>query len=97
MMNTFKTHLQTWQKDSEGMPVFRTTNDSEAYAHLIVDNEFECARMKIYMKSVYDELDFAREKSQMSLQGLLNMACRCQLYRECVEEIQTIKDQRLAS
>ena len=95
MMNTFKTHLQTWQKDSEGIPVFRSTNDAEAYAHLIVDNEFECERMKIYMKSVYDELDAARAKSQISLQGLLIMACRCQLFREFVEEIQTIKDERL--
>jgi len=76
-MYTFQTHLHTWQRDEEGVPVFRSTNDAHAYAHLIVDDDYECARMNNLKKSVYDELDTAREAGHISLQGLLNMACRC--------------------
>ncbi len=95
-MKSFSMHLQSWQKDDEGIPVFRSTEDAIAYAHLIVDDDFECGRMKIYMETVYNELDNAREAGHLSLQGLLNMACRCQLFRECVEEIQRIKDERIS-
>lgn len=94
-MESFKVHRHSWQKDEEGVPVFRSTNDAHAYAHLIVDDEYECERMKILKKSVYDELDNAREAGHLSLQKLLNMACRCQLYRECIEEVDRIKDERI--
>jgi hypothetical protein len=89
-------HFTTWQKNEEGVPVFRSTEDAHAYAHLIVDNEYECNRIEIYRKSMYQELDNAREAGHISLQGLLNMACLCQLFRECVEEIQRIKDERIS-
>ena len=95
-MESFSLHLQSWQFDAEGIPVFRNTEDALVYAHLIVDDEFACNRMTVYMKSVYSELDKARESGRIPLQELLNMACRCQLFRECVEEIQRIKDERLS-
>lgn len=95
-MESFKLHLQSWQKDSEGIPIFRSTNDAQAYAHLIVHDQYECTRMKMLKKGVYTELDNAREAGHMSLQGLLNMACRCQLFRECVEEIDRIKDESIS-
>jgi len=96
MTESFKVHRHSWQKDEEGVPVFRSTNDAHAYAHLIVDDEYACERMKILKKSIYDELDIARDKGRLSLQELLNMACRCQLFRECVEEIQRIQDERIS-
>ncbi|MCK4786036.1 MAG: hypothetical protein KAV87_19925 [Desulfobacteraceae bacterium] len=95
-MNELSVYLHSWQKDNEGTPIFRSTNDAHTYAHLIVDDNYACARMKILKKSAYDELDTAREAGHISLQGLLNMACRCQLFRECVEEIQRIKDERIS-
>ncbi|MCK4385602.1 MAG: hypothetical protein KAW52_04985 [candidate division Zixibacteria bacterium] len=95
-METFSMHLQSWQKDHEGIPIFRGTEDAIAYAHLVVDDDYERGKMKVYMTSVYRELDDAREAGHIPLQGLLNMACRCQLYRECVEEIDRIKDERIS-
>lgn len=96
MTKSFSMHLQSWQKNDEGVPVFRSTEDAYAYAHLIVDDDFECGRIKIYMESVYQELDSARDAGHLSLQGLLNMACRCQLFRECFEETTRIKAERIS-
>jgi len=95
-MTQFSDHRYSWQKDGEGIPIFRNTNDAHAYAHLIVDDSFSCNRMKLYKTSAYGELDSAREAGHVSLQGLLNMACRCQLYRECIEEIERIKNERIS-
>jgi len=77
-MESFKVHLQSWQRDDEGKPLFRSTNDAHAYAHLIVDDDYECERMRILKKSIYDELDIASDSDRFSLQQLLDMACRCQ-------------------
>ena len=96
IMESFKEHLYSWRFDDEGIPIFRSTEDALTYAHLIVDDKSACNSMKLYMSSVYSELDKARESGFISLQGLLNMACRCQLFRECVEEIQMIENERLS-
>lgn len=95
-MKSFNLHLHSWQRDPDGIPVFRSTEDSLAYAHLIVDDESSCNEMMSYMKSVYSELDNSKRSGFLTLQGLLDMACRCQLFRECVEEIQRIKNERLS-
>lgn len=91
-METFEEHRLSWQRDSFDIPVLRNTNDALLFAQLIYDNESEYNLIKHTLALQDALLQTAKETSSFSLQTLLNMACKAQLYRECSVEIQRLRD-----
>lgn len=88
------TNLSTWPKDRRGLPIFTSSQDAFLYAQLIENNPDKQKMLILSRQDAYIKLRHERHSKQPNLQRMMDLAIRAQLYRECSEEVQRIKDEQ---
>jgi len=93
MVKPIITNLNTWPLDRRGCPIFTCTYDALLYAQLIEDNADKQKMLTINRQDIYIKLRHERHSKQPNLQRMCDLSVQAQLYRECLEEVQRIKDE----
>lgn len=84
--------LDNWPANRNGQPIFNTTQDAYLYAQLIWDKPQIIEELNGCLKDALANLKFERSQKQPKLNMMMHMVYKTQFYRECLEEIQRIKD-----
>lgn len=85
------TDLNSWPLDLVGWPVLKTTNEALLYAQLIYNDTHKQEHLPYYRKELYAQLKCEREKKEPDFDYMMDLAVRAQFYRECLEESQRIR------
>jgi len=87
-------NLATWPTDRIGLPIFTSSRDAILYAQLIEGHPDKQKMLSISRQDLYIKLRHERHLNQPNLQRMMNLAIKAQLYRECLDELQRIKDEQ---
>lgn len=86
--------LDSWPKDRRGLPIFTNTQDALLYAQLIYRNPDKQKMLTVCLQDAYIKLRTERHSKQPNLHRMCDLSVKAQLYRECLEEAQRIKDEQ---
>lgn len=89
------TDLNCWPLRDNGEPIFQSTNDAFLYAQLIYDLPEKQDLLDTYRHRAFSVLKFIREGKDPDLQAMMDLAVRAQSFRECLEECQRIKAEKV--
>jgi len=84
--------LRNWPRSIAGQVIFESSEDAIFYAALIYDDPDRVKEIKSLRRSTLVEIGLRRAKKQVNLDLLMHIACKAQFYRECVEEVDRLKD-----
>lgn len=87
--------LDNWPLNLIGWPIFTSTNEAMLYAQLIYDKPDKQQDLLHYREETYQELRWEREKKEPDLQVMMDLAVTGQFFRECFNECQRLKDEKI--
>jgi len=93
-MKPIISRLDNWPKDRRAFPIFTCTEDALLYANLSDNDKDTHATIKICREDTLIKLRHERHRKQPSLQRMMDLAVRAQLFRECLEECDRIKEEK---
>lgn len=93
MPKTILTTLSAWPHDRRGLPLFTCTQDALLYAQLIEKHPDKQKMLIISRQDLYIKLRHERNAKIPNAQRMCDLSVKAQLYRECLEEVQRIKDE----
>jgi len=82
-----------WPRRKNGEPIFKTTNDALFYANLISNHKRMVDEIDLYRRAARFDLKYARAKTDPDYDRLMEMAVKCQLFRECLDEVKRIREE----
>lgn len=88
------TDLNSWPLRDNREPIFKTTGAAISYAHLIyelpkIQDLIQICRLKAGIACKRE-----RERKDVDWDKMMVLATRAQFFRECLDEVQRIKDER---
>ncbi len=86
--------LSKWPTTNTGQPKLFCTEDAYFYANLIYDHEHLIAGIRKYHDQARKDLMELSKDDNADLDAMGNLATKVQYYRECLEEIQRINDDK---
>jgi len=92
-MRAIKETLDTWPMRKNGEPIFRTGQDALLYAQLVVKQPDLVHDMKHHREAAHRILKTERAKLHPNLERFIEYSTKAQFFRDCWEEIETIKDE----
>jgi len=84
--------FENWIRDAGGNPIFTCSEDAIYYAHLCSHEISEIDRLTRLRKGAYARIAEQRAKREPNYQRMMDLACKAQFYRECLEEIKRINE-----
>ncbi|MBA7496157.1 hypothetical protein ES702_06755 [subsurface metagenome] len=86
--------LENWPKTKNGQPIFQGTEEAYFYANLIYKNEKEIKIIRKAMENARQDVHAMRERGSKDLDKMMHLACKGQFYRECLEELDRIHNNK---
>ena len=83
-----------WPRLKNTQPIFHSSNEAFFYAQLIYKDQDEQAKLQYYRDDCYIKLKHERQKQNPNLDYIFTLAVNAQLFRECLQECQRIKDEK---
>lgn len=93
MVKPILTRLADWPKDRRGLPIFSCSQDALLYAQFIEGIPDKQKMLLLSRQDIYIKLRQERHSQQPLLQRMCDLSVKAQLYRECLDEVQRIKDE----
>jgi len=88
--------LANWPLMENGQPLLKTTNQALLYAQLIYKREDKQKQLAVCRAGIYKPFYQERDKKDPDFDIMMGLAIRAQFYRECLEEVQRIKDEKFS-
>lgn len=86
--------LANWPKTTKGQPIFKCSEEANFYANLIFDNEKEIKVIRKAMENARQDVHEMRQRRSKNLDRMMHLACKGQFYRECLEELDRIHNNK---
>lgn len=93
MTNT-SDRVKGWPRNKKGELVFKNTHEAIFYANLITDKKRLVDEIDVCLRSARRELSIYRTKKSPNLDRLMHLAVKAQFFRECLQEVNRIKDEQ---
>ena len=93
-MKVIITDLANWPRTKAGYPIFTCTPEANFYANLIFDYEKEIKLLRKAMENARQDVHAMRQKGSKNLDRMFHMAVNAQFYRECLEELDRIHNNK---
>lgn len=93
-MRPIVSNLENWPKTRDGHPIFKCTEEAFFYANLIYKNEKEIKMIRKGMEIARQDVHAMREKGSQNFNKMMHLACKGQFYRECLEELDRIHNNK---
>ena len=90
-MKQYCYNFANWPRTKGDEPIFTCTEQAIYYAHLCSHKPDEIDRLTRLRKGAYARIAEQRAKREPNYQRMMDLACKAQFYRECLEEIQRIE------
>ena len=85
--------LKAWPRNLAGEPIFKTSEDAIFYAVLIFDKPARVQRIKKVRRTSLFDVGHRRKNPNPDLDILMQLAVKGQFARECLEEVDRLKNQ----
>lgn len=85
--------LNAWPMNKGGQMIFKSSEEAIFYAVLIYDKPEKVQEIKRLRRSTLAEIGERRARKNVNFDLLMQLACKAQFYRECVEEVDRLKSQ----
>lgn len=85
-------NLEGWPRRKNGEPIFTSTEMAIFYAHLIGDSLKAQSEILAARKKAVLECEAMRVKTNPNLNRAFEIAVKAQFCRECLEEVERIKE-----
>jgi len=86
--------INTWPRTKGGQVIFASSHDAISYAQLLPHNTEAIHEIKTNREAVRKELKQRRERVDVDYNRLIPLACRSAFYRECLEEVDRITNEK---
>ncbi|MBA7495660.1 hypothetical protein ES702_06249 [subsurface metagenome] len=86
--------LANWPRTKNGQPILKCTEEANFYASLIYANEKEIKLIRKAMENARQNLHAMRETPSKDLNKMMHLAVKAQFYRECLEELDRIHNNK---
>jgi len=86
--------LANWPRTTKGQPIFKCSEEANFYANLIFDNEKEIKVIMKAMENARQEVHAMRAKGSKNLDRMMHQSVKAQFYRECLEELDRIHNNK---
>lgn len=86
--------LKDWPRTEGNEPIFKSTEDANFYANLIPDNEAEINIVRDCYKKRRKQVKTMRDKGSKDFNIMFHLACQGQFYRECLDEVDRIHNNK---
>jgi len=84
------TKPESWPRRKNGEPIFKTTNEAIFYANLISTDKRRRDEIEAYSKATRRQSKTERDKIQVNLNRMMQLATKGQFFRECLDELKRI-------
>ena len=85
--------LANWPRRINQEPIIKSTNEAYLYAQLIYDDQAKQNGLTSYREVTYKRLAVERSKKNPNFTIMIDLAARAHFYKECLDEIQRIKEE----
>lgn len=85
--------LKAWPRNLAGETIFKTSEDAIFYATLIFDKPARVQEIKKVRRSSLFDIGHRRHSTNPDLDLLMQIAVKAQFARECLEEVERLKNQ----
>lgn len=92
-MGTVKEKLETWPRNMKGEAILKTSEQAIFYAVLIYTNKPYISEIRKIRKKAIQEVRDLKKKPNLNYDRLMQLACKAQFARECLEEVERLQDQ----
>lgn len=86
--------LANWPRTTKGEPIFKWSEEANFYANLIFDNEKEIKLIRKAMENARQDVHAMRAKGSKNFNRIFHLAVKSQFYRECLEELDRIHNNK---
>lgn len=93
-MKVITADLANWPRTTKDQPIFKCSEEANFYANLIFDNDKEIKLIRKAMENARQDVHEMRQKGSKNLDRMMHMACKAQFYRECLEELDRIHNNK---
>lgn len=93
-MKVIMADVAHWPRTRKGEPIFQGTEEAYFYANLIFDNEKEIKLIRKAMENARQDVHEMRNKGSKQLNKMYSLACKAQFYRECLDELDRIHNNK---
>lgn len=87
-------NLTNWPRRNNAHIILTCTEDALLYAQLIHTRNDLQYQIRTYRRHVLSDLKRERDSIDPSGQRMMDLAVRAQLYRECLEEVERIHNEK---
>ena len=91
-MKIYPYTFESWPRSKAGDPMFTCSEQAIYFAHLVSDRIEVFNKLTGLRKRAYTEIAFLRAGDHPNFQRMMDLACKAQFYRECLEEIKRINE-----
>lgn len=88
--------IENWPRNGRGQVIFKTSHDAILYAQLISHSAQAIDKVKADRVAVRVQLKEGRDRIDINYNFLMQLACRSAFYRECLEEVDRIMDEKFS-
>lgn len=85
--------LASWPVRRNDQPIFTSTQEAYLYAQLIWDNAQIIGDLNAFHQDTLVNLKYERSCKDPKLMILADLTCRALFFRQCLEEVQRIKEE----
>lgn len=86
--------LARWPRNGRGEVLFKTSHDAILYAQLLPHNSPALYEIETNRAAVRKQLKEGRQRIDINYNVLMQLACRSAFYRECLEEVERIGNEK---
>ena len=86
--------IENWPRNGRGEVIFKSSHEAILYAQLISESAQATNKVKADRVAVRKQLKEGRERIELNYNFLMQLSCRSAFYRECLEEVQRITDEK---
>ncbi|MBA7495810.1 hypothetical protein ES702_06401 [subsurface metagenome] len=86
--------IENWPRNGRGQVIFKTSHEAILYAQLISESAQAINNIKADRVAVLLQLKEGRQRIDVNYNFLMQLASRSTFYRECLEEVDRITDEK---
>ncbi|MBA7495716.1 hypothetical protein ES702_06305 [subsurface metagenome] len=86
--------IDRWPRNGRGQVMFKNSHEAVLYAQIISHNLDAVHKIVTDRVAVRVQLKEGRQRTDVNYNVLMHLACRSAFYRECLEEVERITDEK---
>jgi len=86
--------IENWPRNGRGQLIFKSSHEAILYAQIIAHSAQATNKVKADRVAVREQLKEGRERIDLNYNFLMQLASRSAFYRECLEEVDRITDEK---